>query len=169
MSAMRLFFGLSLTPTQAETVSQWRNQAFTALKKPVPEANFHLTLAFIGELADSKLPDLIAGAKTAPWSAFSVPITRFGQWPKAGIAYLAPHQAPEPLLQLAAKLQALSKDLGGFVDNRPYQPHLTLARGMHQPTLPSIAIPPFLINAQQFALYHSERGHYQVLATFHAQ
>lgn len=47
---MRLFFGLGLSGRDAMAIAQWRTSMLPPLAKPVPVANLHLTLAFLGEV-----------------------------------------------------------------------------------------------------------------------
>ena len=47
---MRVFFGLELDPATALPIADWRDRQLAGAGKPVPPANFHVTLAFIGAL-----------------------------------------------------------------------------------------------------------------------
>lgn len=163
---MRLFFALSLDEPQRALLAMWRQQALPSLSKPVSQANLHLTLAFIGELDETNVPALISSAGRLSWSPFEVRCDAFGQWPRSGISYLYPPQPPPALAALASQLQQLSRQYGGFDEKRPYQPHITLARGQHQLQNPKIKPPDVSLAVARFALYQSAKGRYQPLADF---
>ena len=55
---MRLFFGLELDATTALRVADWRDRQLACAGQPVPPANFHITLAFIGPLSDPAIARL---------------------------------------------------------------------------------------------------------------
>lgn len=166
MMSMRLFFGIALDRADSEQVQHWRRAALGHLPKAVPARNYHLTLAFMGELPQGHLEQALAGAAALPFSPFSLTLDSFGQWPRSGISFLAPSQPPAPLLALAAALQQLSCDLGGFCDKRRYQPHLTLARAQHQPLVPRQAPPALTLSVTSFDLFHSDQGRYLSVANF---
>ncbi|WKE66313.1 RNA 2',3'-cyclic phosphodiesterase [Gallaecimonas kandeliae] len=161
----RLFFGLSLGEADKTALAQWREQALPAIRKPVPVANFHLTLAFVGGLSPAAMAGALALAAALPFAPFDLVLDSFGQWPRSGIAFLAPSQPPEALMALAAELQAISNNVGGFADHRRYQPHLTLARGAHRPMEPLLPPPALHLRAEHFALFESAAGRYQEIAS----
>ena len=55
---MRVFFALELDPHTALRISNWRERQLTSIGKPVPVANFHLTLAFLGSLNEPAIERL---------------------------------------------------------------------------------------------------------------
>jgi len=56
---MRLFLGLPLpADTQAE-LDHWRSVSLPAFSRPVDAANFHLTLAFLGEVNNAQLRSVV--------------------------------------------------------------------------------------------------------------
>lgn len=125
---MRLFIAI-LLPDEVRTIllsaaSQLREQSEHA-QCTAPE-NFHLTLAFLGET------DYVAKAKTAlqftahrqhgPFSLTLDGFGRFGETVWAGIA-----DAP-PLFMLAHNLKEALQQQGFSLEERPFRPHITLAR-----------------------------------------
>ena len=51
---MRVFFGLELDASTTLAIADWRDRQLACAGRPVPPANFHITLAFIGELPESR-------------------------------------------------------------------------------------------------------------------
>jgi RNA 2',3'-cyclic 3'-phosphodiesterase len=104
-----------------------------------PAAQWHLTLAFLGEVDDAVLPDLTERLARAARRHEPVTLSlrgsgRFGDrvlWTRV----LPPRESVRsagrvtPLGRLAASVTAAARRCGIAVDDRPYRPHLTLARG----------------------------------------
>lgn len=89
-------------------------------------ADWHVTLHFIGAVPRSRLAELRAGLDV-PVPPFEL---RFGQpalWPH-GLAVLLPMALPVALQQLHDLLARRLHQLDLRTDERPYRPHLTLAR-----------------------------------------
>lgn len=101
--------------------------------------NIHLTLAFLGPV-DAAFRDCAEQAASAVRGApFTLMLEQMGCWPRPGILWTGPRKIPAPLLQLA---QALNKELaacGYAPEQRPFLPHVTLARKVRCPAdLPGI-------------------------------
>ena len=60
---MRLFFGLATPPRTAIAIADWRDRRFPADGRPVPVPNLHITLAFLGQVADERLDCVCAAAQ----------------------------------------------------------------------------------------------------------
>jgi RNA 2',3'-cyclic 3'-phosphodiesterase len=124
-----------------------------------PAAQLHLTLAFLGEVDEAVLPELTerlarAARRHSPVLLALAGVGRFGDrvlWTRvqlvAGELRVPPrrvaqsgtassasgHGAPrggaDALRRLAGSVAAAARRSGIAVDDRPYRPHLTLARG----------------------------------------
>ena len=95
----------------------------------VPPQNWHLTLAFLGPVPGHRLADLEARlARTAvrhgPLSLRLAGSGHFG----TRVLYVGLAGDLEPLGRLAASVAAAARRAKVAVDDRPYRPHLTLAR-----------------------------------------
>lgn len=95
-----------------------------------PPSNLHITTKFIGELPEERLSDLRAGLAALPSrDPLHVRIRNLGFYPN-------PHSPrifwcgieAAGLDQLAAATDDATASLGVARENRPYSPHLTLAR-----------------------------------------
>jgi 2'-5' RNA ligase len=137
---MRLFTGLDLP---AEAVHNL--EAFVARLKPAahihwsPPANLHITTKFIGEFADSRLAELQAALATLPERpAIEVTVGKVGFYPneRSPRVFWCGVEAPG-LDALAAQTDSATALLGVARENRPYSPHLTLARIKDRPDLRS--------------------------------
>jgi len=159
---MRLFFALDLPGETARAVSSWRDRELGRCGRPVPAANFHITLAFVGDLPGSRLERLCLSVDQ--WLAgdtcrgAELQLDRTGYWQKAGIYWLGPSQWPQDLSLLAQKLGGLSSAAGGKRDKRSLQPHITLFRRC-DPAPPAPTRPPSIpLRYDYFTLFESRQG-----------
>ena len=132
--------------------------------------NYHLTLAFIGEVAESQLPLLqhIGGEQRA--GACTIQIDAYDYWPEPRVVVAVARETPAALTQLSAHLheQLTLHAAQLHPENRlaakaaPFRAHVTLARKVAQaPVLK--AMQPFGWSAHSFNLVHSDtRGTYPV-------
>jgi RNA 2',3'-cyclic 3'-phosphodiesterase len=96
-------------------------------------ANIHLTLAFLGELDDEQLAAASDAAEAAAQSAsaFSYRLSRlgiFGPERQPRVIWMGIDEDSGALLHLHAALCLALEQRGFAVDERPFAPHLTLAR-----------------------------------------
>lgn len=158
---LRLFFALPCPTGAAAQIDAWRQgQHFTG--KPVPTTNLHVTLAFIGHVPESRLQQLRQLPTWLPLAdlAFDLHLDRLDCWPD-GLLHLAPSQPPEALLKLAGALQQQLQLDGLSLEQRPYRPHLTLARDSRPAAIG--ASPNFAWRVDQLHLYQSTGGQYRSL------
>ena len=94
-----------------------------------PEVQLHLTLRFIGEVAEADLPALRGALActitTAPFSAWVQGVGTFGRPPRVLFAGLEPAAR---LGALAAEVDAAVARAGQPPPDKPFHPHVTLAR-----------------------------------------
>jgi RNA 2',3'-cyclic 3'-phosphodiesterase len=164
---MRLFTALDLSPEVMRNLEDLLGRLRPTLRAVwSPPSNLHITTKFIGSWPEDRLGEL----KTALWSlagrpAISVHVHRLAFFPN-------PHSPRVLTCAVEARgLEALAKDtdaataaLGVQAEDRPYKPHLTLARvkasGRLQPLREAIASLPSLdfgrFEAASFFLYESK-------------
>lgn len=129
---MRLFTGLSLAPhTLQQAANILAELRPTADLRWSPLANLHITTAFVGKWNADSLEDLKTALAAIPASGpIPIAIGGFGFFPNPHHpAHLFLAVKPEPaLVNLARAIEAALVSLGAPRENRPYHPHVTLAR-----------------------------------------
>jgi RNA 2',3'-cyclic 3'-phosphodiesterase len=139
----RLFF--ALWPDDATRSALLALQARLSGGRPVPAANLHFTLAFLGQQPQDSVSALCALA--ARWTEFEclLRLDQLGYFRRSRIAWIGMRNAPEPLMTLQGSvLAALSEqgivlpgEHGGFV------PHVTLMRDAAVPPEGDVAPIPW--------------------------
>lgn len=162
MSTRRLFFGIGLPTTIQQEIIAWRASAFNAdAGRPLAAANLHLTLAFLGEISDEKASAISRLAARIRQPPFTLHLDDAGHWPRPGVVWLGPRQAPRGLVQLAELLRSQAARSGCYQSPHPFHPHISLLRNATR----SIAMPPrnfhWQFDVEQFSLLQStfKQGH----------
>ena len=149
----RLFFALWPDAAAAEALARLaRDLAPRVGGKPVPESKIHLTLAFLGEVAAER-----AAAVPVEGRAFAVSIDCMGAFRGARVAWAGIAAPPAALVDLQSRLAGQLRAGGFELEDRPFVPHLTLARRIAAP-LPRQAIAPIGWQVREVALMRSEAG-----------
>ena len=160
---MRLFYGLSLPDDiRAEAAfAARRAEARMPGRYGVP-SNYHITLAFLGEVAPERLPDaqaLLAG-HIAQMPAPSIPLGPVDFFGRAvhAILFLRALCNP-PLDALRNALAADAQACGLPVDPGPFAPHITLARHAQTTTeaLAAVSVSPLSFAPKSAHLFLSAR------------
>jgi RNA 2',3'-cyclic 3'-phosphodiesterase len=157
---VRLFFALW---PDADTRRQFAGLA-AQLTLPsssplVPSENYHLTVAFIGEVERSRLENLLMVGAAQRASCFTVTLDVVEFWARPKILVTAAQKIPLGLQSLWAQLR---DDMAThqFADSGAHPPlraHVTLARKVSQaPVLPAMS--PLEWSASSFSLICSETG-----------
>lgn len=131
---MRLFVAVNLPPPLRDAI----HAAAAPLRagglaiRWVDPDGIHLTLKFLGEVADGRLAELIAALERACQGArpFPLEVNGFGAFPtpaRARVVWVGCEAAP-PLELIQHGVERAFADLGFPVEGRPFRPHLTLGR-----------------------------------------
>jgi 2'-5' RNA ligase len=122
----------------------------------VPSENYHLTLAFIGEVsAPLSALEAVGAAQRAP--AFTARFDGYEYWPTTSVVVARASSCPAALDDLRRGLCANLARCGVRVDDRPFRPHVTIARKVSQaPVLQ--AMPEIAWTAHAFQLARSDRS-----------
>jgi RNA 2',3'-cyclic 3'-phosphodiesterase len=125
----RLFFALWPDETLQQRLAQTASRLSSIYDgKPVPAYNIHLTLVFIGQFDQAKIPVLIDAIGAFKPETFALRLNRVGAFRNTNVVWVAPAVMPPQLTLLVNNLRnALWQADFGF-DNRPFVPHVTLLR-----------------------------------------
>ncbi|OOF12585.1 2'-5' RNA ligase [Salinivibrio sp. PR5] len=155
---MRVFFALGLNESvnlaAREALADYKNQ-LSGEGRAVPDANLHLTLAFLGDVPEAVLPALCEEANAIRLSSFSLTLSQLAVWSGPNIACATVATPPAMLCDLAHRLSQLAA-WPAQRDSHAFTPHITLRRGVKTvqgldgPPLPSLTF-----TCQRFGLYAS--------------
>ncbi|MFC3031705.1 RNA 2',3'-cyclic phosphodiesterase [Pseudoalteromonas fenneropenaei] len=172
MTVKRLFFGIGIDESGQQQIHDWLTHQVISRKRLLRPANLHLTLAFLAEVDEKLIPELIAFARTLDFTAFSLMFKDTGYWPHNGIFYLKPVEHPPALLDLANTLRDHASNLGLYQNPFGFAPHITLLRGEKPRPNVHADFPSLHQTIRSFHLYHSHRDErglvYEPIATFTA-
>ncbi len=132
---MRAFIAAHLTDSLRREIAlcQAEFKGTGADVKWVDPDNLHLTLKFLGEIAEDRVSTLLETLKLAllPLSPFAISIEGIGAFPRTTsprVVWLGVHQGAEELIKLAEKAEQACEKLGFAKEERPFAPHLTIGR-----------------------------------------
>jgi 2'-5' RNA ligase len=94
----------------------------------VPPANYHITLAFLGLVSASSLPDIKGAISNVRFLPCEISLDHTGYWPRSRVAWLAPTNYPLVLSALVDDIWNKLAGLGFQADGRQYLPHVSLCR-----------------------------------------
>lgn len=163
---MRIFIALDIPPEIRARMTEYMERA----RNLAPEARWarveglHVTLKFVGEARDALVQEMktaLSGIKATP---FDVTFEGAGFFPnaKAARVFWIGVQGGEALPRLASAVDAALAKLGIAGEEKPYHPHLTLARASSHPLRelqPLLSEPPpqfGTMTAREFFLYQSQ-------------
>lgn len=118
------------TPALADFAAQLRNAS--ASLKVVSTDHLHLTLKFLGDTEDGLVPEIVTAIREAAAGLrpFEIRVRGTGAFPspaRMNVIWVGVEGA-EPLARIAAALDASLETLGFARENRPWKPHVTIAR-----------------------------------------
>lgn len=133
---LRVFFAAVPDPAARERIAA-ASQLLSLERgaRRVPRENYHLTLAFVGEVAASQVPLMLKVGTAQRERAFSVTFDAYEYWPKPGVIVAAARLIPDGLHRLWRQLH---RELAGHdwaLESKPLRPHVTLARKVSQPAV----------------------------------
>jgi RNA 2',3'-cyclic 3'-phosphodiesterase len=167
---MRLFTGFDLPPAVVRTLEALLDRLRPAARvKWSPLANLHVTIRFIGEWPEHRLPDLQRALGALPkHPPIPIHVRNLGFFPNPHSPRVlwAGVEASPDLAALASETDRVLERLDLKPEGRPFSPHLTLAR-IKEPVplqklretvaaLPSLDFGSF--SADRFFLYRSRLG-----------
>ncbi|HEX5725639.1 MAG TPA: RNA 2',3'-cyclic phosphodiesterase [Longimicrobiaceae bacterium] len=134
-SSARLFVGVPLTDAVRQELDAHLRQALGGRSlpgRPVPPANWHLTLKFLGSTDAGQQARLVELLRQAPLgAAFPLEFGGLGAFPKiwrASVLWVGVSQGQPELGALARVLEDAAAEAGFAREQRPFAAHLTLSR-----------------------------------------
>ncbi len=161
---MRLFFALWPDVRTRELMAG----AASALRLPsparlVPPENYHLTLAFVGEVSATQLAVLLEVGRAQRAAGCTLTVDAFDYWPEPKVLVALAGETAPALTGLSAGLQqdlalrgrTLNPGRPIVPPDAPLRAHVTLARKVAQaPVLPAMSPIPWC--ARSFSLVRSD-------------
>ncbi|WP_164718117.1 2'-5' RNA ligase family protein [Colwellia sp. Arc7-635] len=198
MLKKRMFIALDISSADKVNIAQWREQHLDLQFKAVAAENFHITLAFLAfidpqqqanieqsinqqhttiqqrfkALAQQK-DALLDLPNTAP-NAVPIVLSKIAYFKTAKVLHLTPTNCPDWLLDLNDTISQLCCRCNIPLQDRIYQPHLSLYRKAKLPELVNLAalqknVIAQTVNITSFSLYHSYSTpsgvHYEAIKT----
>ena len=137
---MRMFVAVVPPPVVAEHLDAFLEvRRAAAAYRWAPVEQLHVTLAFLAEVPERKLDDLVErlGRAASRRTAFATAITRGGAFPNVGRARVLwagldlDEQGRIELSRLATGARSAAARAGVPVDGQRFRPHVTVARITH--------------------------------------
>lgn len=125
----RLFFALWPSDDLRAQI-ELNTQAIVAQAggRPIPAGNFHITLVFIGEVADAQVQAARAAADAVTASPFSLSLGMIESWTGADVLVYSGDYPPPALGVLVDRLRISLLQHQFKLQRQTFKPHVTLAR-----------------------------------------
>lgn len=151
----RLFFALWPPETIAAQLFETASQlAGGCGGRVMRRESLHLTLHFLGDVAESELPWICRAAATVRAGEFAFELDTLGYWRHNRIVWAGCSEPVSPLAELAVALIVALRDGGQPEGRSTFTPHLTLLRKAAQPSILEMPRPlPWAV--REFALVES--------------
>lgn len=176
---MRLFWAVDVVPefaAQLQALSGLLQRQFEDQLRWVAPANYHLTLGFLGDTAQERVSSLTEAVVNQLSDVTSFQSTvRSLAWfqsvrrPRVLVAEVI---ASSALVELQHRAAIGLNEAGISLEDRPYRPHISLARVRGQLNMPpekELAVSPILFPVQSVSLYesklHQKGAQYRALTT----
>jgi RNA 2',3'-cyclic 3'-phosphodiesterase len=129
---MRIFIGIDLDSEVRARISRFLEgvQGFTPEARWVRPESLHITLKFIGEQTPEQIEAITERLRRVEGSGFEIRAAGYGFFPtaKAPRVFWIGIQAEAQLAELAEHIDLAVAEVGVPREDRPYSPHMTLAR-----------------------------------------
>ena len=129
MGSKRLFFALWPDDRQRDRLRDVINSVAKSVEgTALDRRDWHITLAYLGEIEERLIPSLLEKAAQIKVQPFRLSFDRLEFWPRPKLACLVGPTVPSELESLGAELNLLLQDFGVVPDDRNYRPHITVSR-----------------------------------------
>ena len=131
MNTKRIFFALW---PDARLRDRMRDMIGPFIKevegRAVDRRDWHVTLAFIGDLDVRFIPGLMEEARNVAFDPIRLRLDRIEFWPRPKIAAVVPPRVPPGMEALVGQLHGIMRGIGLEPADRVYRPHITVARAV---------------------------------------
>jgi len=127
VAGVRCFVGLPLPESWQEALARVAQRLAGALSSRISwtrPGNGHLTLKFLGDVAQERLPELVQALRGVSFSPFALAVGRSG--PRA--LWIGLRLGEAESAKLAAQVGQVLEPLGFAPEKRPFAAHVTLGR-----------------------------------------
>jgi len=157
---MRVFIAIELPGSiQQELAALQRDlKNVTSSARWVAPDSIHLTLKFIGETPEHRIPEIDTALLGLTWKPFTVSVRGIGFFPgtRSPRVFWAGLEAP-PMEGLAQEVDARMERLGFEKEKRAFRPHLTLARARDMRIDSSLVIAAEKFEQHAFGSFTADR------------
>lgn len=130
MEAVGRVFAAIALPEEIRLALEDRLAGIDVPGKPAPLQNWHITLRFLGRIEEVTYERFLAAIEHLP-DPFTISLDGFGAFPnprRATVLWLGIDQGAEEATKLASIAEEAAQAAGLDAEERPFHPHLTLAR-----------------------------------------
>lgn len=133
----------------------------------IPSKNFHVTLVFLGDVANEEVNHVVEIVRTTEFEPFTMKLDQVGSWPRNKVAWVGSSSAEPELTTLAANVR---RRLNFKKERRKFIPHITLARRFQRKINYSIEPISWLVNdvALVQSILLSSGANYEIIARSNA-
>lgn len=162
---LRMFYAL-WPGSETRTLIAAAAQAIAcgASARLVPAENYHLTIAFVGEVPEQQLPILRQIGASLGAASCTLRFDAYEYWPKPEVLVAAAREIPASLENCWRALHQNLASRGFALDPKRLRPHVTLARKVTQAPV-STPMSRFAWCARDFCLMRSSGGATQPVYT----
>lgn len=132
---LRLFLALRVPDDDLDEIERWQHEQLAGVRA-VPREHLHVTLAFLGHRPAGELEEIVRVLREAAAEARAIRLTpvRYRETRSVGMLVLDDEGGAAAVL--AGEVQERLEQLGVYRrENRPWMPHLTVARWRDRPRL----------------------------------
>ncbi len=129
MADKTLFFALWPSHRQRDMLRDTIGPALSSVEgTAVDRRNWHLTLVYIGDFPEEKIPGLLSAVDVIDPGEIRLRFDTLTFWQRPKVACMHARTVPPALEQLVRSLQQALIPFGYAPDPRVYRPHITVAR-----------------------------------------
>ncbi len=105
------------------------------LARPVAVKNLHMTLLFLGPIDTARQIAIMSAADALSPPPMTLIFDQLNYWKKPGVLCLTSRCFDQEVAVLAGQLSAIAVEQGVSIEDRPFKPHVTLARKAKAPVM----------------------------------